>query len=55
LIPDGEPQDVTCKVSPDSELPAFPKPANLESDGKILMEDLTAYIYNPAIKMNCEY
>jgi hypothetical protein len=55
LVAGGKPQDVKCSVKPDSEVTVFPKPTNLASDGKILMDDLTAYIYNPAVIMHCEY
>jgi hypothetical protein len=55
LVAGGVPQEVKCTLKPDTELGQFPKPGNIGSDFKILMEDLTAYLYNPAVAIDCDY
>jgi hypothetical protein len=54
LIPDGKPQDVTCTAKPGTESHK-PQPVGVGIDSKILMKDLTAYIYNPAVILDCDY
>jgi hypothetical protein len=50
-----EKQEVTCTLRPDTDLPKFVAPQNVGSDMKILMLDLTQYLYNPALSLECEY
>jgi len=55
LVAGSKPQDIKCTVMPDTELPKTIQPTNVGMDFKILMQDLTAYLYNPAIALDCEY
>jgi len=51
----GKPQEIKCTFKPDSSQTQFPRPSSVGIDFKLLMQDLTAYLYNPAFSIDCEY
>jgi len=55
LVPGGEPQAVKCSAKPGTELTQSMVPTSVGMDFKVMMQDLTAYIYNPAVVVDCEY